>query len=198
MSYITTGSGIHFDPVAPEPMLLDIRDIAHSLSNICRANGHVRHFYSVGQHSINCCREAERRGYSWRVQMACLLHDGSEAYLSDVTRPIKGLLTEYLEIEDRLQNMIWERFIGSPLTEEEKKLVFQVDDDILSMEFRCLMPEDYLDGCERVLSQPDMSFRDMRDVEEEFVRLADKYLKQLKVQMEDARASSAAAAQVQP
>lgn len=52
MSYITTARGIHFDPIEPEEELLRIRDIAHSLSLICRANGHTTHFYSVAQHLL--------------------------------------------------------------------------------------------------------------------------------------------------
>lgn len=52
MSYITTVSGIHFDPVNPHEELIDIIDIAHALSMICRANGHTRIFYSVLLRSI--------------------------------------------------------------------------------------------------------------------------------------------------
>ena len=89
-----------FDPVHPNAALIDINDIAHALSMLCRANGHFHTFHSVGQHSINCAREAMARGYSRRVQLACLLHDASEAYLSDVTRPVKAELPKYLEIEN--------------------------------------------------------------------------------------------------
>ena len=97
MSYITTYTGKHFDPIQPEPGLFDLTDISHALSLLCRGNGHMKHFYSVAQHSIACAEEAKARGYSARVQLGCLLHDASEAYLSDVTRPGKkrpGLLSE--------------------------------------------------------------------------------------------------------
>ena len=50
MSYITTYTGKHFDPTAPDATLLDVRDIAHALSLTCRGNGHVKTFFSVGQH----------------------------------------------------------------------------------------------------------------------------------------------------
>ena len=89
MSEILTHTRVMFDPVHPDPALIDIRDIAHALSMLCRANGHFPTFYSVGQHCINCAAEAAARGYSRRVQLACLLHDASEAYLADVTRPVK-------------------------------------------------------------------------------------------------------------
>ena len=97
MSYITTYTGKHFDPIQPEPGLFDLTDISHALSLLCRGNGHMKHFYSVAQHSIACAEEAKARGYSARVQLGCLLHDASEAYLSDVTKTGKkrlGLLFE--------------------------------------------------------------------------------------------------------
>ena len=96
MSEIMTRSHKMFDPLNPNTSLIDITDIAHSLAMLCRANGHFKSFYSVGQHCINCAREAAARGYSRKVQLACLLHDGSEAYLSDVTRPVKQELPKCL------------------------------------------------------------------------------------------------------
>ena len=43
--YITTYSGIHFVPTEPEIEKIEIRDIAHALSLICRGNGHVKVFF---------------------------------------------------------------------------------------------------------------------------------------------------------
>ena len=48
MSSIKTYTGVMFDPVHPESERIDILDIAHALSMLCRANGHFRSFYSVG------------------------------------------------------------------------------------------------------------------------------------------------------
>lgn len=139
MSCIKTYSGVMFDPLLPDPEKIRIQDIAHSLSMLCRANGHFKSFYSVGQHSINCMLEAAARGYSERVQLACLLHDASEAYLSDVTRPVKKELPKYLEIETPLQETIWNKYLGQPLTDGEKTQVFDIDDGILYHEFLALM-----------------------------------------------------------
>ena len=83
------------NPLCPKQEEIRIEDIAHAQSLMTRANGHFPEFYSVGQHSIACAREAIARNYSSRVVLACLLHDGSEAYLSDITRPVKGELSEY-------------------------------------------------------------------------------------------------------
>ena len=134
MSRIMTYTKKMFDPLAPETDLIDIVDIAHALSYLCRANGHFTQFYSVCQHSINCAREAAARGYSRRVQLACLLHDASEAYLSDVTRPVKQELPQYKQIEEPLQDAIWAKWLGAPLNETEYTQVFEIDDAILENE----------------------------------------------------------------
>ena len=131
MGYITTYTGKHFDPMKPDEAALDIRDIAHALSLTCRGNGHVKNFFSVGQHCISCAKEAAARGYSNRVVLGCLLHDASEAYMSDVPRPFKAVLKEYVEAEDKLIDLIYFHFMGKTLNEEEKELVREVDDDLL-------------------------------------------------------------------
>jgi 5'-deoxynucleotidase YfbR-like HD superfamily hydrolase len=105
---IVTYSGTWIKPLEPDPELITIEDIAHSLSNACRFTGHVRDFYSVGQHSILC---------SWIVpvedRLCALLHDASEAYLSDFASPIKqqpGFGELYKEVEGRLMEAIAVRF----------------------------------------------------------------------------------------
>lgn len=60
MSYITTYTGKHFDPVNPDASLLCIEDIAHALSLLCRGNGHVQTFFSVGD-SIALPAQKKRR-----------------------------------------------------------------------------------------------------------------------------------------
>lgn len=169
MSEILTHTRVMIDPVHPDPSLIHIRDIAHALSMLCRANGHFPTFYSVGQHSINCMAEAAARGYSRKVQLACLLHDASEAYLADVTRPVKKELPRYLEIEEPLQNLIWEKYLGQPLTREEYEQVFDIDDAVLYREFLALMdmplgPEEPM-----LKSDPVMGFMGFLPCEEQFL-----------------------------
>lgn len=141
MSYITTYTGKHFDPVHPDMTQADIQDIAHALSMICRGNGHVKTFFSVGQHCINAAREAAERGYSRRVILACLLHDAAESYMSDVPRPLKSSMTEYVRIENRLLDLIYEKFLGSRLTAGEANLVKQIDNDLLDYDLKELLNE---------------------------------------------------------
>lgn len=139
--YITTYGGTHFYPLEPEADKIHITDIAHALSLLCRGNGHTKHFFSVGQHCIHCAREAAARGYSRRVCLACLLHDAGEAYLSDVPRPFKKSLPEYRALEDRLLGVIYEKYLGSPLTVEEAGLVREIDDDMLYFDLKELLGE---------------------------------------------------------
>ena len=141
MSYITTYTGKHFDPAEPERDKIDIRDIAHALSLICRGNGHVKTFFSVGQHCIHCALEAETRGYSTRLILACLLHDASECYLSDVPRPIKGNLPQYKVVEERLLEQVYIKYLGSALTDEEERQVKQIDKDMLYYDLLNLLDE---------------------------------------------------------
>ena len=56
------------------------------------------------------------RGLSTRIELACLLHDACEAYISDITRPVKHYLEEYRKIEHKLQQVIYLKFGIDDLT----------------------------------------------------------------------------------
>lgn len=175
MSEIKTFTGMMFDPLIPDPDKINIRDIAHALSMLCRANGHFRTFYSVGRHCINCAQEAAQRGHSVRVQLACLLHDGSEAYLADVTRPVKQTLPQYLQIEKPLQDAIWEKWIGV-LTQEELAQVFAIDDAMLWHEFLTLMDTRLYADAPALQSQPQFEFSDFEATEQQYIALFEKLM----------------------
>jgi len=168
---ITTYTGEDFTPFAPDINQIKIEDIAHALSLICRANGHFTHFYSVAQHCVNCAAEAKARGLSIRLQKACLLHDGSEAYLSDITRPLKRQLDRYLEFEKALQDMIYTKFLGSPLSGEECAAVCQVDNDMLAWEFNALMEKKVFNRLPEISGNPSFKFRGFTEVENEFLEI---------------------------
>ncbi|MBQ7037957.1 MAG: phosphohydrolase [Clostridia bacterium] len=174
VSYITTYSKKPLDPVTAKADEIKLVDIAHALSLMCRANGHFPYFYSVAQHCVNCVKEAAARGYSRRVQLGCLLHDASEAYLSDVTRPIKQLLPYYLEVEERLQNVIFDKWITPPLTEEERCLIFEVDDTLLYHEFMEIMGERVADTVPSLYVTLDFSCVDFSLVEKQYTQLFEK------------------------
>ena len=61
--YITTYTGLHFRPTEPDSDLIRIQDIAHALSLICRGNGHVQTFWSVGEHCIAVQKRQQREDF---------------------------------------------------------------------------------------------------------------------------------------
>lgn len=169
---MNTISGVLLDPKHVKADDIRLYDIAHPLSFICRGVGQVKHFLSVGQHCINCAKEAEGRGYSDRVILACLLHDGAEAYVSDIIRPVKVLLENFDEIENRFQEAIYEHFGLGDLTEEERELVHLIDDAMLWNEAKELFA--HVDELEPPLLStiPNFKVRDFQDVENEFNLMA--------------------------
>lgn len=173
--YITTYSKIHFTPLEPKEEQIQIADIAHPLSLLTRANGHFPQFYSVGQHSIQCAKEAAARGYSPRVVLACLLHDGSEAYLSDITRPVKKSLAAYREAESVLQAAIYRKFLGTEPDAEEAALVKLIDDTCLYFEFLHFAGEKLYEKPGEMVSKEDYALRSFQEVEDEFLRLFETY-----------------------
>jgi len=171
VEHITTFTGEDFTPLAPNANQIHIEDIAHALSLVCRANGHFVRFFSVAQHSINCANEARARELSPKIQLACLLHDGSEAYLSDITKPLKKHLAKYVEVEKHLQDMIYDKFLESPLSDEENDHVKSVDDDMLVHEFSALMGKTVFEHLPSIRSKPSFEFVGFLEIENEFIRL---------------------------
>lgn len=171
--YIITYSKIKMAPLEPKSEDISIEDIAHALSLMSRANGHFNEFYSVAQHCIFCAEEALARGYGNKVALACLLHDGSEAYLADITRPVKKNLDGYLEIEKVLQEAIYDKFIGEELTLEERKQIDSVDNSLLYYEFVHYMNEELEVEKESLVSNPDFKFVDFLEVENTYKSLVE-------------------------
>lgn len=124
--WMQTASGKQFWPLDPRVDEIDIEDIAHALSMQCRYAGHCLQFYSVAEH---CCHISD--ACSSEHALWGLLHDASEAYLTDVIRPIKSSLTGYKAIEQRLMACICERF-GLPI--EQPEIVSELDRRILGNE----------------------------------------------------------------
>jgi uncharacterized protein len=125
-SCITTSSGRFFDILKPEEYEYDIEEIATALSNLCRYTGHVNRFYSVAEHSVLVSRIVPEH-----LALAGLLHDASEAFLGDVSSPLKKLLPEYKAIENRVQQAIASSFgIGdgfesTEVHEADKRMYWQ-------------------------------------------------------------------------
>lgn len=103
-NWISTVSGKKIDYLAPEVSEICIEDIAAGLSHVPRFAGQAEYHYSVAQHSILCSVLCPSH------PLEALLHDASEAFTGDLPTPLKRLLPEFCEIEDRLMATIFARF----------------------------------------------------------------------------------------
>lgn len=121
-SKIETLNGHFVDPLNMDPADVRIEDIAHALSLQNRFNGYTSRPYSVAEHSVNVATLTAMRldrlwGLSgWRkvcenpkhriTLRQALLHDATEAYLPDMTYPVKQHMPEFQAAEDRLWTVI--------------------------------------------------------------------------------------------
>ncbi len=87
--WIETFTHQKFYLMNPDPSKIFIEDIAQHLVKQCRFVGASQRFYSVLEHCIIMARLASRR-----AKLPCLLHEGHETYLNDMSRPLKLLLEQ--------------------------------------------------------------------------------------------------------
>lgn len=154
-NFIRTYTGRKFWPLTPRADEVDIQDIAHALSLVCRWTGHTYCFYSVAEHSLRVSKLAEQLAladwrklvgkatgeHSWARKVALwgLLHDASEAYLCDMPSPLKhapGMGQLYKGFEARLMEVIATRY---ELVPHMPSLVKDADLILLNTEARDLM-----------------------------------------------------------
>lgn len=166
---ISTINHIRFDPTSPRSEDIEIRDIAHALSYISRANGHFSEFFSVARHSLNCAEEAMLRGYGERIRLLCLLHDAAEAYIGDMTRPLKKKIPMFSEIEKKYQQIIFSKFISDDITDDERAKTREIDDAMLYHEFLRYNGEILLEYEPEIHIDLDSTVRSIDETEEEFL-----------------------------
>lgn len=115
--WIITHSGIKVHLLNPDKDEILIQDIAHALSNMCRFVGHTKVFYSVAEHSIRVADLLPKELKLWG-----LLHDASEAYISDISRPLKSQLDIYKEVEEKIMRLVADKFnLVWPMPKEVKE-----------------------------------------------------------------------------
>lgn len=136
--WITTASGRNVYLADPRPEDIDVEDIAHALSHLCHWVGHARRFISIAEHSVLVSHQFGHPGEAlWG-----LLHDAPEAYLGDVSRPLKRMLPEYSRLE-----ALWMAAIRDAihLPHSEPPDLKRADNAVLMAEAEQLMPnpDDY-------------------------------------------------------
>jgi hypothetical protein len=124
-------SGRLFDISNPETCQISVDDIAHGLAHTCRYAGQCDGFFSVAEHSVLVSQVATRD------KLAALFHDAAEAFIGDMSRPLKYLLPEYKTIERRIEKVIFDQFgISWPAPIEVKA----ADHSVMAAEQVVLMP----------------------------------------------------------
>lgn len=123
--WMQTHSGRRVYPLELEPDMICLADIAASLAKQCRFSGHCRQFYSVAEHSIRMTQVFPQNA---PLQRWALMHDAAEAYLSDVTRPIKrrvhvvvrDAVRTFSDVEHEILDMIATRYgLQQPMPKAE-------------------------------------------------------------------------------
>lgn len=106
-NWIRVHTGGRYYPLDPRLDEIHIEDIIWSLPMLCRYNGHIDRFYSVAEHSW-LLSYAVPPEYAFEA----LLHDASEAYMSDIPRPLKYAdeLIAFRKIEDNNTRYINNKF----------------------------------------------------------------------------------------
>lgn len=138
LEFIQTYSGLAFSLRDPRPEQVNLDDICHSLAMQCRFTGHVKEFYSTAEHSI-LVASIVQQGHPSLVFDA-LMHDAAEAYISDLSTPLKHSagLEGYREVEKRVEWAIKERFNLSRLS-SVKTIIKQADRRALALEAEVLL-----------------------------------------------------------
>lgn len=145
--WVLTHTKVKMYPLDPNWRMINLQDIAHALSNTCRFSGQCKRFYSVAEHCLHVSMHVPRN-----MAAIALLHDASEAYLTDVPRPIKGhfylALSEregglpYRHYEDQMLRVIMESLLGAPWDTFIGGLPVEVrkaDDRMLTTEYLDMM-----------------------------------------------------------
>lgn len=134
MSWIKTYTGRKFEFGRITPDDIDIVDIAHSLSHLCRFNGHSRYFYSVAEHSIEVSHRVPPE-----LALVGLLHDAHEAYMGDITRPLKKKLSAYFSVLQQNIDLVIAARFGFDFMDFHSPAIREVDNRMLATEGDLMM-----------------------------------------------------------
>lgn len=108
--YMMTRSGRRFYFADPDPADIDLADIAFALRHLSRFTGHVG-AYNVATHSINVLRCALDLGADRATARAALMHDAHEAFVGDISSPLKAEIgPAFEEIDQKAATAVAIRF----------------------------------------------------------------------------------------
>lgn len=134
-TYRSTNSGLIFDFVNPTEDMIDIEDIAHALSQLCRFTGHCDRFYSVAEHSLIGALVLMERGDD-ELAFEFLMHDAHEAYVGDLSTNLKKLCPDFKIVEERVDKLIRKKY---RMEAEMPAAVKQMDITMLATEKKNLL-----------------------------------------------------------
>ena len=130
------GDKFCFDDISKNEV--DIKVIAHALSLQCRYAGHCKVFYSVAEHSVLMADALYESTGEASVAFEALMHDATEAYVTDIPRPMKAVLPDFKRMEDEVYKLIADKFDLPPQISE---LVKKADSQIVKDERAQIMIE---------------------------------------------------------
>lgn len=147
--WILTHSGRAVRLANPRVEDVHLPDIYHALSRINRFTGHTDIPWTVAQHSLYSAIMC-----SPDLRLECLIHDFVEAYLGDVSSPLKSLLGDAYKILERKHEAVIREALGLPeLSPETRARVKQVDWRAYEVDRELCMPEHF--GESPGMLQPD-------------------------------------------
>lgn len=148
MTWLLTSTGRCLDLRLAEPVSITIDDVAHHLALLNRFTGATSRPYSVAEHSVHVMTlMRDEMGIEHpRALLAGLLHDAHEAYIGDLSTPLKAALDaedparNWRQIEWRVRSQVQYRFGVRAASIGWHRAIRVADLRMLATERRCLMP----------------------------------------------------------
>lgn len=107
-----TLTGLKFSLTDPKPEMITIEDIAAGLAHKGHYSGLTPKYFSIAEHCLLTERLFANTGdlEDYELRLIALLHDASEAYIGDIIRPLKDLVPEFRNIENKIHEAIFKKF----------------------------------------------------------------------------------------
>lgn len=151
--WIRTYRGHEFNFTDINPDSIDLQDIAHSLSLICRFTGHLSEFYSVAEHCVWVSMLSYKYAHAGvdgmfppespkeaaKIGLYALMHDAQETYITDMNSPLKSLLPDYQAMEEKITAVIQKKY--GLVYENMPPQVKYADNTMLVAEAKALLRE---------------------------------------------------------